>query len=45
MYAAREGAVSYAAVDMDTLGSTFGRPDPPITLIDGSVPAMKMLLV
>jgi ankyrin repeat protein len=34
----------YAAVDMHTLGSTFGRPDPPITVIDGSVPAMKMLL-
>jgi ankyrin repeat protein len=34
----------YAAVDMHTLGSTFGRPDPPIAVIDGSVAAMKMLL-
>jgi ankyrin repeat protein len=34
----------YAAVDMHTLGSTFGRPDPPITVIDGSVQAVKLLL-
>ena len=34
----------YAAVDMHTLGSTFGRPDPPISVIDGSVPALRMLL-
>ena len=34
----------YAAVDMHTLGSTFGRPDPPITVIDGSVGIVKMLL-
>jgi uncharacterized protein len=34
----------YAAVDMHTLGSTFGRPDPELTVIDGSVPAVKMLL-
>jgi uncharacterized protein len=34
----------YGAVDMHTLGSTFGRPDPPITVIDGSVSAIKLLL-
>ena len=34
----------YAAVDMHTLGSTFGRPDPPITVIDGSVDVVKLLL-
>jgi ankyrin repeat protein len=34
----------YAAVDMHTLGSTFGRPDPPLTVIDGSVPIVQMLL-
>jgi uncharacterized protein len=34
----------YAAVDMHTLGSTFGRPDPPITVIDGSVQAVRLLL-
>jgi ankyrin repeat protein len=34
----------YAAVDMHTLGSTFGRPDPEITVIDGSVPAIELLL-
>jgi ankyrin repeat protein len=34
----------YAAVDMHTLPTTFGRPDPPLTVIDGSVDAIKMLL-
>jgi len=34
----------YAAVDMHTLGSTFGRPDPPLAVIDGSVPAIERLL-
>lgn len=34
----------YAAVDMHTLATTFGRPDPPKTVIDGSIGAIKMLL-
>lgn len=34
----------YAAVDMHTIGSTFGRPYPPHQVIDGSVSAIKMLL-
>jgi ankyrin repeat protein len=34
----------YAAVDMHTLGSTFGRPDPPVSVIDGSVSIVRMLL-
>ena len=34
----------YAAVDMHTLATTFGRPDPPRTVIDGSVGAIKRLL-
>jgi ankyrin repeat protein len=34
----------YAAVDMHTLGSTFGRPDPPLTVFEGSIPMMQMLL-
>ena len=34
----------YAAVDMHTLATTFGRPDPPRTVIDGSVEAIKRLL-
>ncbi len=34
----------YAAVDMHTLGSTFGRPDPELSVIDGSVPAIELLL-
>jgi len=34
----------YAAVDMHTLATTFGRPDPPRTVIDGSVGAINMLL-
>jgi len=34
----------YAAVDMHTLATTFGRPDPPRTVIDGSVVAIKKLL-
>lgn len=34
----------YAAVDMHTLGSTFGRPDPPLTVIDGSVEMVRYLL-
>jgi ankyrin repeat protein len=34
----------YAAVDMHTLGSTFGRPDPQLSVIDGSVPAIELLL-
>src|SRR5438132_7819080 len=34
----------YAAVDMHTLGSTFGRPDPPMSVLDGSLSAIRMLL-
>jgi hypothetical protein len=34
----------YAAVDMHTLATTFGRPDPPRTVIEGSVGAISMLL-
>jgi len=34
----------YAAVDMHTLATTFGRPDPPRTVIDGSVVAITRLL-
>jgi ankyrin repeat protein len=34
----------YAAVDMHTLATTFGRPDPPRTMIEGSVGAIKTLL-
>jgi uncharacterized protein len=34
----------YAAVDMHTLASTFGRPDPPPAVIAGSVDAIRMLL-
>jgi ankyrin repeat protein len=34
----------YAAVDMHTLGSTFGRPDPDPSVIDGSVSAIELLL-
>ncbi|MEP7305003.1 MAG: ankyrin repeat domain-containing protein [Acidobacteriota bacterium] len=34
----------YAAVDMHTLGSTFGRPDPQLAVIDGSVPMIEFLL-
>jgi ankyrin repeat protein len=34
----------YAAVDMHTVAFTFGRPDPPRDVIDGSVPAIRTLL-
>ena len=34
----------YAAVDMHTLATTFGRPDPPRPVIEGSVEAIKTLL-
>jgi ankyrin repeat protein len=34
----------YAAVDMHTLGSTFGRPDPPMSVVNGSLYAIRMLL-
>ncbi len=34
----------YAAVDMHTLPTTFGRPDPPVAVIDGAVDAVKRLL-
>ena len=34
----------YAAVDMHTLASTFGRPDPPPAVVAGSVDAIRMLL-
>jgi ankyrin repeat protein len=34
----------YAAVDMHTLPTTFGRPDPPPMVIAGAVDAAKMLL-
>jgi ankyrin repeat protein len=34
----------YAAVDMHTLASTFGRPDPPPAVVAGAVDTMRMLL-
>jgi ankyrin repeat protein len=34
----------YAAVDMHTVPTTFGRPDPPHAVIDGSVDAVRKLL-
>ena len=34
----------YAAVDMHTLPTTFGRPDPPPTVIAGAADAVRMLL-
>lgn len=34
----------YAAIDMHTLGDTFGRPYPAPPVIEGSVPIIKMLL-
>jgi len=34
----------YAAIDMHTLGDTFGRPYPAPPVIEGSVPVIKMLL-
>jgi ankyrin repeat protein len=34
----------YAAVDMHTIPTTFGRPDPPHAVIEGSVGAVEMLL-
>jgi ankyrin repeat protein len=34
----------YAAIDMHTLGDTFGRPYPPGPVIEGSVAIIKMLL-
>lgn len=34
----------YAAVDMHTIPTTFGRPDPPPMVISGAVGAVKMLL-
>ena len=34
----------YAAVDMHTLPTTFGRPDPPPMVIAGAVDAVRMLL-
>jgi ankyrin repeat protein len=34
----------YAAVDMHTIATTFGRPDPPHTVIDGAVEAVRLLL-
>jgi uncharacterized protein len=34
----------YAAIDMHTLGDTFGRPYPPAPVIDGSVGMIKLLL-
>jgi ankyrin repeat protein len=34
----------YAAVDMHTLGDTFGRPYPPTPIIEGSVGAIRLLL-
>jgi len=34
----------YAAVDMHTIGDTFGRPYPPKDVIDGSVDAARMLI-
>jgi len=34
----------YAAVDMHTIGDTFGRPYPPRAVIDGSLDAARMLI-
>ncbi len=34
----------YAAIDMHTLGDTFGRPYPAPPVIEGSIPVIKMLL-
>jgi ankyrin repeat protein len=34
----------YAAVDMHTIGDTFGRPYPPKAVIDGSLDAARMLI-
>ena len=34
----------YAAIDMHTLASTFGRPDLPPTVVTGSVDAIRLLL-
>ena len=34
----------YAAIDMHTLGDTFGRPYPPAPVIEGSVGMIKLLL-
>jgi ankyrin repeat protein len=34
----------YAAVDMHTIPTTFGRPDPPPMVLAGAVDAVKMLL-
>ena len=34
----------YAAIDMHTVPTTFGRPDPPHAVIEGSVDAVEMLL-
>jgi ankyrin repeat protein len=34
----------YAAVDMHTIGDTFGRPYPPKQVIDGSVDAARLLI-
>jgi ankyrin repeat protein len=34
----------YAAVDMHTLGNTFGRPNPPAPVLEGSVAIVRMLL-
>jgi ankyrin repeat protein len=34
----------YAAVDMHTIATTFGRPDPPRAVIDGAAEAVRALL-
>jgi ankyrin repeat protein len=34
----------YAAVDMHTIGDTFGRPYPPKQVIDGSIDAARLLI-
>ena len=34
----------YGAIDMHTLGDTFGRPYPAPPVIEGSIPIVKMLL-
>jgi len=34
----------YAAIDMHTLGDTFGRPYPAPPVVEGSIPIVKMLL-
>jgi len=34
----------YAAIDMHTVPTTFGRPDPPHAVVEGSVDAVEMLL-